>query len=46
ILVPSNINTVLDICEEVKEIDADLSEANMDDVLDTVLDATESVGHV
>ncbi|KAF0471083.1 hypothetical protein F8M41_025271 [Gigaspora margarita] len=45
-LVPPDINTVFDICEKVEEIEADLSEADMDDVLDTVLDATDGVGHV
>ncbi|CAG8791056.1 13005_t:CDS:1, partial [Racocetra persica] len=41
-LVPPDINTVFDICKEVKEIDPDLSEANIDDVLDTVLNTTDS----
>ncbi|RIB04219.1 hypothetical protein C2G38_2222975 [Gigaspora rosea] len=41
-----DINTIFDIYEEVEEIDIDVSENDMDITLDSILDATDSVGHM
>ncbi|KAF0428721.1 hypothetical protein F8M41_005831 [Gigaspora margarita] len=44
-LVPPDINTIFDIHEEAEEMDTDLSQADMDNVFDTILNATDGIGH-
>ena len=44
--IPPDINAFFDIDERIDEVDMDVSENEVDNVLDSILDVTNSVGHV
>ena len=47
--IPSDINAFFDIDDidkEINEVDMDVNDSNIDNMLDSVLDATNDVGHI
>src|SRR3989337_1706944 len=44
-LISLDIDAIFDIEEEVDEVDMDVSNSDVDNILDSILDATDGVGH-
>ncbi|CAG8536234.1 9560_t:CDS:2, partial [Scutellospora calospora] len=44
--MPPDINKILDIEEEDQEIDMEFDNDNLDNIIDSILDATDGVGHM